>query len=186
MTVSLSVNLKLILKNSNGTFRERKSITPALTSLSGTKLSDIQTLADSLDKIEISVGWDNKIHTPSGETYGQIASWLENGIESRGIPPRPYLAKSSKIVSRRITGDIREALRVLSLSPKRITQNSLSDSFDEVAEKAADETRRIILTRSISVPDNAESTIRRKGSDKPWIHTGELINAMRGKVRINL
>lgn len=186
MTVSLSVKSKLSLRDSNGRFRERRSITPTLTSLSGTKLADINTLAKTLDKIEISVGWDNGIHRPSGETYGQIASWLENGIPSRNIPARPYLAKSSVIVSRRVSDDIRRTLVLLSSPNKRIDQASIESAFDKVADEAADETRRIILTRSVSVPDNKQSTIDRKGSDRPWIDTGELISAMRGKVRINL
>ncbi len=186
MTVNLSVNTKVLIRNSNGTFRERKSFTPALTELSGTKLKDIVTLSEALDKIDISVGWDNKLHSKAKVPYSQLASWLENGIESRGIPARPYLSKSSQIVSRRLSPRIREVLRRASSSSAPITRTSLEAALGVVAKRAADETRRVILSRAVSVPSNAQSTINRKGNNLPWVDTRELINAMRGKVNVNL
>ena len=186
MTVSLDVNSRLVLTNSNGTFRERRSITPALASISGTKLNDLSTISTALDDIGISVGWGNGIHSNAGVPYSTLALGLENGIESRGIPARPYLAKSSQIVSRRLVDDIREVLQNLSLRPTRITAISMGNALQPVADKAADETRRIILTRAVNVPDNAPSTQRRKGSNLPWVDTRELIDALRGTVDINL
>lgn len=185
MTVRMNVNSKLLLRDRFGRFRERRSLAGGLGAIGGTKLNDINNLSEALNRIEISVGWSGSgIHSKAKVPYSRLASWLELGTQT--IPPRPYLERSSQIVSRRIVDDMRNALVSLTLSNTPITRSRIIAAFMPVAEKAKDETQRVILSRAVPVKGNAQSTINRKGSSLPWVDTKELINAMRGRVTIDI
>ena len=106
---------------------------------------------------------------PDGESVAQVAYWNEYGTAT--IPARPFF------------------------------RNTIAEKQDEWAEKAAellkqsDDTSHVLALigegvkgdivetiQNFREPENAPSTVKRKGFDKPLIDTGDLWRAIQSEV----
>lgn len=101
-----------------------------------------------------------------------------HGSMAQGIPPRPIIEPAIEANTSSILPELREA-GVAQLDGNR--QASIS-KFKRVALIAQNVVRGWFTDPRNHWAPNAPSTIRRKGSDRPLIHTGELRKAMVGIV----
>lgn len=98
---------------------------------------------------------------PNPPTLEEVALWNEFGTER--IPPRPFLQRAQKSATARCN----------KLVQARMEENAdLEQIAKEIGLVLQDEIKQQI-TRGQFVP-NAPSTIRRKGSSRPLIDTGNL------------
>ena len=186
MTVRTKVSSSLKIRDKSGRFSEFDNIGSINASLSKTYIGDLDKLAKLSNQLEISIGFSSNKHPRADLTFAQLATILEKGTADGRIPARPYLQKSGRIITPKLNLSIAKALRTLSLSPKAVTIANIENEFQDVADKAADKTRDIITKYQPKiVVENAASTLRKKGSDKPpWVDNGDLINDLFGRARV--
>ena len=116
----------------------------------------------------LSVGFLSEATYPDGTPVALVAAVQEFGAPSRGIPPRPFF---------------RNMIAAKSPSwPKAVGDLLVSNNYDAV--KTLGQTGEGIkgqLQQSIvdtNSPPLAQSTIDRKGSSKPLVETGHLLNSV--------
>jgi hypothetical protein len=173
---------------SNGTFLKLGDNSSAgifQSKIKNTKIGDLEKLGSIASKTSISVGYrKGETHKGSGLTYAYLASILELGTKDGRIPPRPYLSLSSKIIVPSLDREIAKALRRLTLGPKPLTKASMNAELLAVAKVAENKTKQIIKTRAVPVIDNSLSTLSQKEDIRPWIDSGELVEAIVGQIRV--
>jgi hypothetical protein len=118
----------------------------------------------------------------SGNTFGQIAWWMEKGtgMDGDGIPARSWLFDwlddNSKLITQQLAAD---TARVLYAKPPETERGAL--------KKRGAEYRRSIWIRILGRPASwdklKEETIRKKGHDTPLIDTADFVNAIRWELR---
>jgi hypothetical protein len=115
----------------------------------------------------------------SGVTVAQLAAILEFGTEDGHIPARPAMqttfdrmhpelvAMGKKLIGAVLDGkmDVRKALGIL-------------------GAHLANGVKRTITTGAGVPPPNAPSTIKKKGSSKPWVDTARVLNAFSWEVQV--
>lgn len=127
---------------------------------------------------QVTVGWPTRRRHAGGDlTMAKLAATLEYGAPRAGIPARPVLrpamernATAHRALSARLAAQV---------SAGRMTADGMLATVG--ARLEADLKREI---NRIRTPPLAESTVRRKGSSKPWIDTGALRDAAEYKVKI--
>lgn len=109
-----------------------------------------------------------------GATVIEVATWLEFGTEH--IEPRPAISawadENASKVTREVGDDMRKALKA-GVSP--------AQRADQLAQKYAGQIQQKIAAGI--PPPNKPATVKKKGSDKPWIDTGQTRSSIRGKVQ---
>jgi hypothetical protein len=122
---------------------------------------------------EVRVGFLSGATYPDGTLLADVAFWNDQGTE-RGIPSRPFISEAKLIY-----GDAWQ---------DGLTRNIASGVSPEIAlarlgEAVKGDIKHHIVQRVW--PQNAESTIERKGFDKPLIDTGTMLNSIEYEVEIN-
>ncbi len=114
-----------------------------------------------------------------GMSQGKLAEWLNDGVRDGSggwrIPPRPALMQSALTVKGAIEKDLRrDATKFFegSTTVKQFKQ----DVGSYLVEDFQDTMRNWVSVGS-EAPDNAASTIRKKGFNSPFTETGEHIQA---------
>lgn len=112
-------------------------------------------------------------HGDSGLTVAEIATILEFGTEDGHIPARPAL---------QITFD-KNRDKLVELGQKLIggvfdRKITVDKALNVMGAALANEVKKEITTGEGIPPDNAESTIRKKGSDRPWVDTSRVLNSI--------
>lgn len=127
------------------------------------------------DIVEVTVGVhseEGSQSTKGGKTVAEIATINEFGL---GVPARPAITgwADSKTDAVEILRDaIAKGLKA---------RRKIGASLDRVAQAWAGEIQARI---SAGIPPkNAESTVKKKGSSKPLIDTGQYRSSIRGRVR---
>lgn len=116
----------------------------------------------------VDVGFLEGATYPDGTSVPLIAAIQEFGAPSRGIPPRPYFRSMIAAKSKEW--------------PKAVGDLLVANGYD--AEKTLGQAGAAIagqLRQSIvdtNSPPLAQSTIDRKGSSKPLVDTGHLLNSI--------
>lgn len=127
------------------------------------------------DKVIVGVP-DDETHDESGESLAMIAAVHEYGSITRKIPARPFLHpalrknqnKYSKILAQKATAIL-------------LGRFSLNQALALVGEMAQADVQKYIVDHQGFAPLK-KSTIKRKGSSRPLIDTGQLRQSIRYRV----
>lgn len=112
----------------------------------------------------------------SGLTMVEVAELNEFGSPEGLIPPRPAISGWADENEERAIGDTRKAFE------KSIEDRALPiERLEQLAQKYAGEVQQKIADGV--PPQNADSTIRKKGSSTPLIDTGTFRSSIAGRVR---
>lgn len=123
-----------------------------------------------LKKLQVRVGYERGKHVKTDEEgeeadYCDIALWNELGT-SNGIPERPFMKQSVDNNESQISTACKDALQ----------QVAKGESAEKILKQLGNMQRGLVQQTIVSgeFAENAPSTVKRKGSDKPLIDTGGL------------
>lgn len=130
------------------------------------------------EMLEDQVGWQaDAVYGSDNENLpmAQVANWIEEGVASKNIPPRPYMRVGFKSALSKGANDA---------SFKRIV-TSVANGQDvfKALHKEGDSFRQTLRQVMIDwdTPRNAPTTVELKGFDDPLIETSELISNITSK-----
>ncbi len=127
---------------------------------------------------EDQVGWQaDAVYGSDNENLpmAQVAQWLEEGVASKNIPPRPFMRVGFKAALSKGANDA---------SFKRIvTAVANGQDVFKALHKEGDSFRQTLRQVMIDwdTPRNAPTTVELKGFDDPLIETSELISNITSK-----
>ena len=130
------------------------------------------------EMLEDQVGWqDDAVYGSDNENLpmAQVANWLEEGVASKNIPPRPFMRVGFKAALSKGANDA---------SFKRIiTAVANGQDVFKALHKEGDSFRQTLRQVMIDwdTPRNAPTTVELKGFDDPLIETSELISNITSK-----
>lgn len=106
-------------------------------------------------------------------TNAELAYIHTHGSPVNNIPPRPFLQPS---IEKNIIGvaTLQKQIVGAALEGKPAQVDILQNRLGLYAQKNAKE----YITMGDNLAPNAPATIARKGSDRPLIHTGQLLNSI--------
>ena len=113
-------------------------------------------------------------HPGSNLTNAEIAAILEFGTEDKRIPARPAL---------RMTFDAQRE-KLSELGKKLIYryvvmgQGTIEQNLGILGSTLSADMKKTITVGAGVPPKNADSTIKRKGSSRPWVDTGAVVGAI--------
>jgi hypothetical protein len=125
------------------------------------------------EMLEDRLGWfeENQYGSDNDNLpMAQVANWLEEGVASKNIPPRPFMRVGLKAALSKGANDA---------SFKRIvTAVANGQDVFKALHKEGDSFRQTLRQVMIDwdTPRNAPSTVELKGFDDPLIETSELIS----------
>lgn len=130
------------------------------------------------EMFEDQVGWQaDAVYGSDNENLpmAQVAQWLEEGVASKNIPPRPFMRVGFKAALSKGANDA---------SFKRIV-TSVANGQDvfKALHKEGDSFRQTLRQVMIDwdTPRNSPTTVELKGFDDPLIETSELISNITSK-----
>ena len=130
------------------------------------------------EMLEDQVGWqDDAVYGSDNENLpmAQVAQWLEEGVASKNIPPRPFMRVGFKAALSKGANDA---------SFKRIvTAVANGQDVFKALHREGDSFRQTLRQVMIDwdTPRNAPTTVELKGFDDPLIETSELISNITSK-----
>lgn len=130
------------------------------------------------EMFEDQVGWQaDAVYGSDNENLpmAQVANWLEEGVASKNIPPRPFMRVGFKAALSKGANDA---------SFKRIvTAVANGQDVFKALHKEGDSFRQTLRQVMIDwdTPRNAPTTVELKGFDDPLIETSELISNITSK-----
>ena len=130
------------------------------------------------EMLEDQIGWQvDAVYGSDNENLpmAQVAQWLEEGVASKNIPPRPFMRIGFKAALSKGANDA---------SFKRIvTAVANGQDVFKALHKEGDSFRQTLRQVMIDwdTPRNAPTTIELKGFDDPLIETSELISNITSK-----
>jgi hypothetical protein len=134
----------------------------------------LAALADKVAKpATLRVGWLENSRYPDGTPTALAAAMTEYGNPSRGQPPRPAFRNMIAEKHGEWPSAIAGLLRDNDFDAKK--------ALELAGTAIAGQLRESIAT--ITSPPLAPSTIKRKGSDKPWIESGHALNSVDFEVK---
>ena len=125
------------------------------------------------EMFEDQVGWQaDAVYGSDNENLpmAQVAQWLEEGVASKNIPPRPFMRVGFKAALSKGANDA---------SFKRIvTAVANGQDVFKALHKEGDSFRQTLRQVMIDwdTPRNAPTTVELKGFDDPLIESSELIS----------
>lgn len=134
-----------------------------------------QNLKKSFAKAEVyedQLGWQDTAYGSDNESlpHAQVAQWIEEGVASKNIPPRPYMRVGLRGALMKGSNDV---------SFKRIiTAVANGKDVFKALHKEGDSFRQALrqVMMDWDTPPNAPTTIELKGFDDPLIESSELIS----------
>jgi len=130
------------------------------------------------EMLEDQIGWQSDaVYGSDNENLpmAQVAQWLEEGVASKNIPPRPFMRIGFKAALSKGANDA---------SFKRIvTAVANGQDVFKALHKEGDSFRQTLRQVMIDwdTPRNAPTTVELKGFDDPLIETSELISNITSK-----
>ena len=125
------------------------------------------------EMLEDQIGWQvDAVYGSDNENLpmAQVAQWLEEGVASKNIPPRPFMRVGFKAALSKGANDA---------SFKRIvTAVANGQDVFKALHKEGDSFRQTLRQVMIDwdTPRNAPTTVELKGFDDPLIESSELIS----------
>lgn len=113
-----------------------------------------------------------------GITQAELAVIHEYGAPGAGIPERSFLRRTHAAKQREWAGLAQQLL--VRCAQGRIT---VEQALGLIGQKASADVRRTITSGSGVPPPLKAATIRRKGSSRPLVDTGRLLNAISYEVQ---
>ena len=137
------------------------------------------SLAQIGDEFEVAIGFpEDTAARDTGEINNPtLAAILEHGSPANNLPARPFLESGLETGKDRLS-------RIMELGIRR-TLDGDSDGIAWALESAGVEGASLVQRKMIQGPfaPNAPSTIKRKGSSRPLIDTGQLRQSVSYVVR---
>lgn len=124
----------------------------------------------------VRIGIPDNVKEPDGESVAKIGIIHEFGAPARGIPPRPFLAPSIVNAKAEISKLTQDNLKGVATGKKTVTV-----ALGVLGSFAAGKVQQHIRNGNFSALNPA--TIKRKGSSKPLIDTGNMIQSITHEVR---
>lgn len=132
----------------------------------------------NLDDQNVAVGVFESAKYEDGTPVAGVAAVQEFGSPQNGIPPRPFM---------RTTVDDKESdwSDIIARAAKAVMRGdeTIESALEKVGIQAAGDIRKTIS--SITSPALSAATIKKKGSEKPLIESGILLNSITHKVGFN-
>lgn len=116
----------------------------------------------------LQVGFLEGSTAPNGDSIPERAAFNEYGVPSRGQPPRPFFRNMIAAKNREWAPAIADLLKANDYDAEK--------TLDIAGERIEGQLRQSIL--ELTSPPLAESTIKRKGFDKPLIEHNDMINSV--------
>lgn len=134
----------------------------------------LSAMAANLQKADVvRVGFLEGSTAPNGDSMPLRAALNDYGVPSRGIPPRPFFRNMIAEKSDEWPEAIAENLKD--------TDYDAAKTLERVGMGIAGQLQQSI--RDTNSPPLAESTIKRKGFEKPLIEHGDMIRAVDFEVK---
>lgn len=156
-------------------------------------IKDVEKRLKSLPNYQISIGvfsgdktrkeivdeYKLGISTSGGITNAELMFIHENGSPLKHIPARPVLDLTITYANKNL---VQKSI-VKGATQYILTGNikDLEDELERLCIRMESYARRVIRRSNLLAP-NAPSTIKRKGSDRPLLDTGQLANSIRCKL----
>ena len=129
----------------------------------------LSEIARGLDKAaKVRIGFLENATYPDGKPVAMIAAIQEFGAPARNIPPRPFFRQMIAAKS----PEWPQAIADLAVS----TDYDAAAMLGQTGEAIAGQLRESII--NLTEPPLAPATVARKGSDKPLISTGNMLNSV--------
>ena len=132
-------------------------------------------LADLISRVgpggTLKVGFLSNAKYPDGKPVAMIAAIQEYGAPSRNIPPRPFFRNMVARRSSEWPAEIEAQIKSTNYNG-RLTMNRMKEVIKGDLK---------LSIRDTNDPPLAPSTIKRKGFDKPLIHTSHMLNSVDGE-----
>ncbi len=136
--------------------------------------AELQRMAGAVQSAEsVKVGFLSNATYPDGKPVAMVAAIQNWGAPRAGILPRPFFTNMVKDKSPEwgpATGELLKA-----------NDYDAAKTLAQVGEVVAGQLRQSI--RDTNFPPLAESTIARKGFDKPLVETGHMFNSVDYEVK---
>ena len=131
---------------------------------------------DKLNKADLQVGFFESAKYEDGTPVAGVAAVHELGSPKNNIPPRPFMRTTSEAKKPEWAKLMKQAAQAI------VKRSETADSaLNKLGLKAAGDVRETIST--IQEPKLKESTVKRKGSDKPLVESGIMINSVTHRVK---
>jgi hypothetical protein len=122
----------------------------------------------------LRVGFLRNARYKDGTQVAMVAAVQEYGSPVNNIPPRPFFRNMIAKYSREWPKAIADLLRVYDYDTER--------ALDEAGATIEGQLRQSVV--DTNSPPLKPATIRRKGSEKPLVETGHMLNSIDHEVRI--
>lgn len=141
----------------------------------GPGIKNLVATLDGLDGLEGKVGWIESASYPDGTPVAYVATIHEFGAPSQGIPARPFMRPA-------VEENGPEWVRQLGEGAKAAANGGIAprDVLEMVVLRAAGDVAKKI--QQVNSPALKPATVKRKGSSKPLVDTGQMIQSITGKV----
>lgn len=120
---------------------------------------------------DVKVGWINSSYGPDNDNlhHAQVAQWIEEGVASQNIPPRPFMRVG---LPNALKGVDKESFKALALSV------ATGEQTLKPLKAVGVETSKTLagVMEGWTTPMNAPMTIELKGFNNPLVETHELID----------
>lgn len=139
----------------------------------GPGVATLRAAVSGLDGKEGKTGWFESAHYPDGTAVAYVATIHEFGTDR--IPARPFMrpavADHGQEWMQTLANGARAALRG-NMTPAAVMEVTALQAAGDVAAKIA----------AVTSPPLSPVTVARKGSSKPLVDTGQMIQSVTGKV----
>jgi hypothetical protein len=129
------------------------------------------------EKLENQVGWLDTSYGSDNDNlpHAQVAQWIEEGVASKNIPPRPYMRVGFRDSLAKGANDVSFKRMVAAVANGQ-------DVF-RAFHREGDSFRQTLRQTMIDwdTPPNSPVTIELKGFDDPLIESSELISNVSSK-----
>lgn len=116
----------------------------------------------------LSVGFLEGATYPDGTSVPMVAAINEFGAPSRGIPPRPFFRNMVASKSPEWPKAVGDLLKANDYDAEKTLGHAGEDIKGQLQQSIVD----------TNAPPNAQSTIDAKGSSKPLVDTGHMLNSV--------
>jgi len=112
----------------------------------------------------VKVGWMSGGPYSDGTPVAAVAAWNEYGVPELNIPPRPFIRNMISEKDEEWANRLEGAAKYYNYDGEKVLKSMGLSILEDMQQAILD----------FKDPRNADSTIAKKGFDKPLIHTGHM------------